>query len=126
MEMLFEVVKNGLNLRSALQEFPLAFGHDLFALLVMWRHHKDSTPQLVQFLVQGAAVTGVTNRHFGVLVDEVRDGPAVMSERVAEDVGTDMPVVVDGQMQLEAVVFALPVVAGAGVASGYAVPFASH
>ena len=68
MEMLFEVVKNGLNLRPTFEQPALPLGHDLALLFVMRRHNEDCAPEFVQLLVQGAAVSSVANCHLNEFI----------------------------------------------------------
>jgi hypothetical protein len=109
MEVLFEIVEDGFNLRPAFEEFPLAFGHELFLLLVVRRYYEDSTVHSIELLVQGTPVATVANCYFGVLIDKIWYCSTVMSNCTAENVGTELSVIVDAGMQLEAIVLTLPV-----------------
>jgi hypothetical protein len=119
MEMLFQVVKHRLNLRSSFQEFPLASSENLFPLFVVWRC-QDVRPECSPYLPveRHTPVATVPNGEFGMLVHELWDSPTVMDRCGREDVGTELAVVVDAGMQLEPVMLTLPVVAGVGVAPG--------
>jgi hypothetical protein len=64
------------------------------------------------------SVTRVANRYLGVPVDEVWNSSRVVGQSITEEIRTELTVTVDTGMEFEAVVFALPIVAGTGVASG--------
>jgi len=126
MEVLFEIVEDSLNLGPAFQEFPLAFGHKLPLLFVVrWR--KDACTECFSDLaVQGhTPVPGVTNRNLRMAIHQMRYGPAVVNIGATEDVGTELTGIVDTGVQLESVVFTLPIVPGVGKSSGCSMPLPS-
>lgn len=71
-------------------------------------------------------VSTVTDGYFGVSVNEVRYGPAVMCDCATEDVGTELAVIVDASMELEAVVLTLPVMAGVSKSPSSSVKLSPH
>src|SRR5215813_1534754 len=85
---------------------------------VVRRHHKDGAEQAMEPFAQSAPVPGVTDGYLCMPIDEVRDSSGVMRQGVTEQVGTQSTLGVHAGVELETVVFTLPVVAGAGVASG--------
>ena len=68
--MLLQVVKDGFNFGTSLEEFSLPFGHELFGLLVMGWGQDERSKYLTNLAVHGlTAVASVANRYFGVFID---------------------------------------------------------
>ena len=66
-----------------------------------------------------APVTRVADSDSGVFVDEYRNGPRIVDVGTGECESTQLALVVDAGMQLEAVVFTLPVMTGVSDASSH-------
>src|ERR1700691_1854245 len=89
-------------------------------------HDKDGAVHPVEFLVQGAPVTTVSDSRLSELIHEIRYHPGIVRNCTAEGIGTKPSIVVDTGMQFKAVVFALPVVSRVSVASGDTVVLPAH
>jgi len=127
MEVFLKVVEDSLNLWPASKKLPLTFGHELFSLCVVRRGENTRAEGTSYLLVQrNAAVAAVANGKLGVLVHEHWYSSAVVNVSAGKGNGTEFAVVVDGGMELEAVMLTLPVVARMGDAPGNPVPAPPH
>lgn len=127
MKMFFKVVKDGLNLRPSSEQLSVTLSHELFSLCVVRRGENTRAESTSYLLVQrNAAVASVANGKLGMLIHEHRNSTAIVDVGTREYNGTEFAVVVDGRMELKAVVFALLVMPGTCHAPGNPVPTSPH
>ena len=125
--MLFEIVEDCLNLGSALQEFSLGFGHDLFALFVMRRCQDERAKGMSYLLMKwDTSVARIAHGDTGMLIHKVRYSSVIMNIRTRKDGSTQSSVVVDGRMELEAIVLTLPIVASVRIPPSDPMPLSPH